>query len=234
MNPNKGNVEYFKTIDTNLKAYFLGFIAADGCITNGNRLVINVVKDDRVILDKFVEELGCESHLYNTPKKIGRCQITFSMSDNTLVNNIRKYGIQERKSLTIENIITNIPEKFRSSFILGYFDGDGYASISYSEYTSKKTLQKLKYPILHVGFCGTEKFLNGIISEIKLSHSSIKFKSGIYNLYCGSSKEDNIKIFDYLYSKNDFFLKRKYIKFMEYFSLAHIEINQEGTISSPT
>lgn len=233
MNPNKGNINYFEKIDTNLKAYFLGFIAADGCITNKNCLKINIVKDDRIILDKFVQELQCESHLYETPKKIGRTQISFSMSDNTLINHIKKYGIKERKSLTIKNIIPNIPKEFKNSFILGYFDGDGFASISYSKYLSKKTNKELKYPILHIGFCGTEDLLNGIVSEIKPKHFRIKNESGIDNLHIGSSKEDNIKIFKYLYQNQSFFLKRKYDKFIEYFNLIHLKINQDGTISSP-
>ena len=233
MNPDKGNTRYFQKIDTKLKAYFLGFIAADGCITNKNCLKINIVEDDKIILEKFKEEIGCLSHLYQTPKKIGRNQITFSMSDKNLVNDIKQYGITERKSLTMQNIISNIPKEYRDSFILGYFDGDGFASISKIKYLSKKTGEYKIYPLLHIGFCGTKDFLLGIVKEIKTEKFNIKHESGIDNLLMSSSKNELIKTYNYLYKDNTFFLKRKHDKFVEYFKSIHIEINQDGTISSP-
>lgn len=233
MNPDKGNVNYFSTIDSNLKAYFLGFIAADGCITNKNNLSINIVEDDSIILEKLKEEIGCQSHLYKTPKKIGKNQVTFSMSDTTLTNSIRKYGISERKSLTMKNIIPNIPKEYRNSFILGYFDGDGFSSISYIKYTSKKTNTETHYPLLHVGFCGTEEFLLGIVDELQTDKFKIKNESGIDNLMLSSSKDELIKIYNYLYKNQTFFLARKHDKFIKFFKSIHLEINQDGTISSP-
>ena len=233
MNPNKGNINYFDVIDSSIKAYLLGFIAADGCITNHNTLKINIVEDDAIILERLKEEIGCESHLYKTPKKIGRNQITFSMRDKTLTNSIKKYGIHERKSLTMENIIPNIPKIYRKSFILGYFDGDGFASISYINYISKKTNIPKKYPLLHVGFCGTKEFLLGIVDELKTSKFKIKHESGIDNLLLSSSKEELLKTYKYLYKNQTFFLPRKHDKFIEFFKSIHLEINQDGTISSP-
>ena len=233
MNPNKGNVNYFDIIDSNLKAYFLGFIAADGCITNRNNLKINIVEEDSIILEKFKEEIGCESHLYKTSKKRGRNQISFSMNDTTLTNSIRKYGISERKSLTMTNIIPNIPKEYRNSFILGYFDGDGFSSISYIKYKSKKTNSEKQYPLLHIGFCGTKEFLLGIIDELNTQKFKIKHESGIDNLRLSSSKDEIIKTYTFLYKNQRFFLPRKHEKFIKYFKNIHLEINQDGTISSP-
>ena len=56
---------------------------------------------------------------------------------------------------------------------------------------------------------------------------------GIDNLLMSSSKNELIKTYNYLYKDNTFFLKRKHDKFVEYFKSIHIEINQDGTISSP-
>lgn len=44
--------EYFKEIDSNEKAYWLGFIAADGYI-NKNELVIELQESDKEHLEKF-------------------------------------------------------------------------------------------------------------------------------------------------------------------------------------
>ena len=60
--PNQGNTRYFQKIDSNLKAYFLGFIAADGYIQyfakNCIGLSITLNIKDKIILDKLKSEIG--------------------------------------------------------------------------------------------------------------------------------------------------------------------------------
>ena len=53
------NERYFEKIDNNNKAYWLGFIAADGCVSNkkgGRYLYIELSRKDRDHLEKFKEE----------------------------------------------------------------------------------------------------------------------------------------------------------------------------------
>jgi hypothetical protein len=133
----------------------------------------------------------------------------------------------------MKNIIPNIPNEYRNSFILGYFDGDGFSSISYIKYKSKKTNIEKQYPLLHVGFCGTKDFLFGITDELKTQKFKIKHECGIDNLLLSSSKNELMKTYNFLYKNQDFFLPRKHEKFIEYFKSVHLEINQDGTISSP-
>lgn len=50
------NIEYFKKIDTEAKSYFLGLLAADGCVYK-NRITITLQNQDNSILYKFEKEL---------------------------------------------------------------------------------------------------------------------------------------------------------------------------------
>ena len=55
----KNVLHIFETIDTEEKAYWLGFIAADGCISkaseyNSYRLSINISDIDNLIIDFFI------------------------------------------------------------------------------------------------------------------------------------------------------------------------------------
>ena len=68
----QGNVKYFQNIDTHQKAYFLGFIAADGAIVN-NTLTITIHKKDIELLEKLKSEIG---NLHNIQSiKIGRAHV---------------------------------------------------------------------------------------------------------------------------------------------------------------
>ena len=51
----KYDINYFEVIDTEEKAYWLGFIYADGCISNDNKqqLIIELCKQDKIVLEKF-------------------------------------------------------------------------------------------------------------------------------------------------------------------------------------
>ena len=53
------NIDYFKEINSFEKAYWLGFICADGCIhKNGGKLTITV--KDREICEKFKTSINSE------------------------------------------------------------------------------------------------------------------------------------------------------------------------------
>lgn len=58
------NVNYFSEINSDKKAYFLGFFIADGCVTinkkqrcNG-RFSFNIQEEDGYILEELAKELG--------------------------------------------------------------------------------------------------------------------------------------------------------------------------------
>lgn len=121
------NENYFENIDSQDKAYFLGFIAADGCLykTNDNRqniLKISIQKTDEKVLNLLKKYLGTNKPIqeYTNDKNT---YVSLEISSNKIFDDIGKMGLYPNK--TYGNTIANVPDEFIPAFIRGYFDGDG-------------------------------------------------------------------------------------------------------------
>lgn len=214
---NNGNMKYFENINTDAKAYMLGFIAADGCITRSRSsigLTITIHNKDRIVLDTLKEELNSENPITELKRNN---LIRFVIYNHELVDSLAKYGIEERKSLIMPNIINNIPKEFQYAFIRGYFDGDG--SFTFQE----------KYKRGYIQIRGTKDFLLGIINSIKIESYSIKENDSIPNLSIGSKKQIK-KFFETIYNNSSIHLDRKYNKLKIFVDT----LCQDQTISSPS
>ena len=76
------NENYFETIDSEDKAYFLGFIFADGCVTNDPKkyryqLTLKLHSKDVGILEKFIKSIDGEMNIWKN-KKRQTCEIFLS------------------------------------------------------------------------------------------------------------------------------------------------------------
>lgn len=111
---------FFDVIDAWPKAYCLGFIAADGCVT-GDALEVFIKASDRAVLEYIQSCL--ESRLQIELRNGGR-HARFRPAGAALVRTLARHGITERKSLTL-SWPTTVPPHLLWPFILGYFDGDG-------------------------------------------------------------------------------------------------------------
>ena len=132
------NEKYFEKIDSPEKAYWLGFIAADGNIykREGHLSLLSIsVKDiDIKLLQELQKELSTTKPIAITQDKRRESikMATLQISSDLLCNQLLKIGIGIRKTfdLSIKQIFANIPKQFWPSFLLGYFDGDGSIDIS--------------------------------------------------------------------------------------------------------
>lgn len=129
----KAEYRKFKNIDSAEKAYWLGFIAADGYVyqrensQSGNFCGINIHRKDKEHLEKFknfmnsnvniIDHIQTEGFSNNTPMS----RIIFNSND--MVRDLIDKGVTPRKSLTLKPPIIN--NEYFLPFILGYFDGDG-------------------------------------------------------------------------------------------------------------
>lgn len=213
---NQGNVRYFQNIDTHQKAYFLGFIAADGAIVN-NTLTITIHEKDICVLEKLKSEIGNEHKIqkintkmsYNKSKNVNH--VRFTLTNKDLILDLNNLGIYPKKSMTISNILQNIPYEFRDSFIIGYFDGDG--SISEPKGISKMTKSGLHSYDSHrlvIQFRGTEDFLKSIAEHLEIKYKLYFAKTFVL---CIRKKEYILRFFK-CYNNLNFFLKRKHEKFL--------------------
>lgn len=134
------DLNYFDQIDTMNKAYLLGFICADGFVTDSNCIGIAVARKDEDIIKFFQQELKTNKPIF---QKEGEYPSTELRIQNVyLAKMIMKYGIVPNKSLVlnIEEVIAkaHLSSKQISAFLLGYFDGDGCISIAHRIDTGKE------------------------------------------------------------------------------------------------
>lgn len=239
------NLKYFENIDSYDKAYLLGFIAADGAIvhykkTNVKTLTITIHSKDIAVLELLKSELNSSLSVKNitvSSKSIKSYKLDvdhkrFSTSRKEIIKDIEKYGISSNKSLTMPDIISNIPKEYRKAFIIGYFDGDGCFVDSlvnvkkqYLRKDGTTTISFKKRYNSQISIKGTYEFLKGIVNELEISSYSLKKTKGqnIDTLII-IKNSDIIKFYE-CYEHCNFFLGRKKDKFAR-------KILQVRTISS--
>ena len=218
---NPGNLDYFKSIDSDKKAYFVGFIAADGAIVQSTQhksvksLTITLNKKDKYLLEELRLDIGCDHEVKDLKTKD---QVRFVLSKKEHIQNLESLGITTNKSLTMPSLLKNIPEKYHKSFLRGYFDGDGsifYVTVGINN----------KYT---VSIRGTKDFLEDYVKVFDIDSYYMSTKDSIPNLSI-SSKANVLKLFS-MYKQSEFHLKRKYELFEKFIK----EKCQDKTISSPS
>ena len=241
------NTQYFKEINSYSKAYLIGFIAADGAIvqnknTNTKTLTITIHAKDVAILELLKLELNSSLNIKDINFKSKSLQSykldvnhkRFNTSKKEIINDLESYGLTVNKSLTMPNLILNIPKNYRKAFILGYFDGDGCfidSKVTRRRKYFKKDGSISEYIGEKYNSCisikGTKEFLQGIADELQIQSYNIKQISGqnIYTLIIIKNL-DILKFYD-CYNHCDFYLQRKKDKFTR-------KIIQVQTISSPS
>ena len=136
------NYSYFNIIDSEERAYWLGFLFADGCIREtktGSQVVLKLSIKDENHLIKFKNNLSSEHKIFYNRSKTKTKNGTDSFSDNCtirinsveMVRDLINQGCLPRKTFIIDK--PNIDEKYYKDFIRGYYDGDG--NFFYSEET---------------------------------------------------------------------------------------------------
>lgn len=119
---------FFDRIDSEPKAYWLGFIAADGCIVKTKWspvLLITLSQVDLAHLEAFRDAIGS-----NQPVRIeagrgsyGGPKARFGVTSSQLVAGLQRHGITYHK--TASHAWPALPEHLIRHYLRGYFDGDG-------------------------------------------------------------------------------------------------------------
>ena len=200
----KFNERYFENIDSEEKAYWLGFIAADGCVYKNKqsyRLQINLKGSDIDHLKKFQKAICSDYKI--TEKKVGKAQSNtcqLKINSTKMCNDLIKNNIIERKSIIFEPPILN--KNLMSHFIRGYFDGDGWIT-SYKRKDSNGYRNE-------VGIIGGKKALNYFIDFLPKGFSKYeKYKDDKIIQISGSSIKTISETYNYLYEDATIFLDRK-------------------------
>ena len=200
------NIHYFDSIDTEEKAYWLGFLFADGAITQYNHsydIELSLKIDDKEHVEKFAKALNKE-YVNNNSTYRSRC----ILGSKHMFNVLTSYGCTQRKSLSLKFPNKNIfkDKSLIRHFIRGYVDGDGCLSYGNKEHTRAC-----------VSILGTKDFLDGIKNEFNTtSNYSNNSKNQDITKVLSYNGKLGYAFSKYLYENSTIYLKRKYERYNKY------------------
>lgn len=219
------NHNYFNVIDTEIKAYFIGFILADGSVSiiqkskNGfsYKLRLEIQQQDEYILHRLTKELNSnleikyttDVHYFNNYiiKKNNAYVHFFSKQ---IVTDLAKYNIIPNKTFLLTELPKNIPQHLYRHMIRGFFDGDGTVYLTNNN------------KILSFGFYGSYDLLLDIRQHLHYNIGTSNTKTIFFkpqnniSYLSYAAYKDIINFYDYIYRDSTIFLIRKKEKF-DYF-----------------
>lgn len=215
---------FFEKINNEEKAYWLGFFAGDGNITDENRLRVRLNIRDRNHLMKFKKAIKWNGRDYY-PKHQGALEVHFKSFK--IVNDLARYYITPRKTFIIK--FPKISRELKRHFVRGVFDADGCINKA-ERITYGKSGQK--YIFYGGEFCieGNKEFISAIqsrlVEELGLPITSINYSGKNINRVRYGGINQLKTIYKYLYENATIFLERKKKLFEEILKNYHCEIIQ--------
>lgn len=203
----KIDLEYFKDIDTEEKAYWLGFIFADGTLgaygknKNEYTFKLDLSLKDLHHLEKFNKSTSSNHPIkkyvnkssYSNSGFVEYCRVV--VRSEIFCKNLIDKGCVPNKTTILKP--PNLRKDLIRHFIRGYVDGDG---------SIKK--QKNMSSGYSLGICGTKEMLEWINHNLP-NPGPIHSNRSIFGTTCNF---ENIK---YLYDNSNISLERKYERYLE-------------------
>lgn len=205
------DVSFFSNIDTEEKAYWLGFIMADGAVVSTGRSIrfdIILKQDDAEHLNKLNNALNSTYPVVLSSvidKRTGSVNPKAELKINSVkfCRELIDAGVQMKKT-GHELIPGRVLKELYPAFIRGFFDGDGCIC----------KVNSGKYYRMHLGSCSI-KIIMQIQSYLRSNNIDIKrYETHRYNIpfyYLDSTKKDTCNRFYHLiYDNAIVYLDRKY------------------------
>lgn len=220
--------DYLSIIDTDRKAYFLGFFIADGCLCvkndesdTENRISFNLQQEDDDVLKIFKEEIGVHNHISYRHSTKGaknrKPQAMLRFTCHQMIDDlINKYNVKPRKTYNcdFEFPFNNIPENLWGSFLRGFIDGDGnfeshgYVFTPTLVGTSRKWLMQIAEIIYQKTGLGHKI---SMVGGKTCNYYYLRFNSNRENKF-----EKITKLYHFLYDNDTISFKRKKDKIESY------------------
>lgn len=220
------NETLFDKIDTEEKAYWLGFLYADGCVdSEGNRIEVYLALKDVDHLEKFRKFLNLENQIRTGINKEGNSFCHLSVRNKHMWNALIAVGCHPVKSLTLEfpKLEYFSDKSLIRHFLRGYVDGDGclctYLSnkgcivTALSIVGTKAFLEKVNKMCWNKGYIRNKSCKNWSNKAFSLSFSNVPSR----------------RIARLLYENATIYLERKYNKFLEFCSIEEGSSNRKST-----
>lgn len=186
------NEKFFDLINSEIKAYLLGWVASDGSIRN-RTLHVELHKQDISILEIFKTKISPNAPIVKR-KNRDTCYLTISskhmIESICRVLNVLPGNKQNKLRLP------NLDSKYLKHFVRGFLDGDGWVSV--------KKVSNYKY--LNCGIATIDPLL---LKDFASYSENLKIPC-FYGTKSIEWSGKNAKTFlNYLYEDSSFFLSRK-------------------------
>lgn len=199
--------DYFENINTEAKAYFLGFLFADGnvcCKKNGRKQVsLEVSIKDKDILDLFKKELNSDAKISYRKREHTETVSTRVYSEK-MANDLAKHGIIPNKTKETKHLPNTIPISLMKHFIRGLIDGDG------AIYKSQDKYWHITFCSYHFSICEElQKICDSCLDNPNKAKILKDKNQQIYRVHYNDQKKVK-QLVTVLYKDSNCYLARKY------------------------
>lgn len=199
-NESQSYSDVFERIDTEDKAYWLGFLYADGYVgLETNHIEIALASKDVNHIKKFAEFINYGGKIL---KDDIRARISFR--DKKMHSDLIKLGCTPKKSLILHfPDEAQVPKYLVKHFVRGFVDGDGYIGMHRNGFGRMSVT------------CGSKQFIDDLILKMNWRQNKIhkdKRSDALSVEWAGNYVCDMLCE---LYKGSSIYLDRKYKRFIE-------------------
>ena len=210
------NKDYFKKIDTSEKAYWLGFLYADGCInvlnkngkTHSMSLELTLKESDKRHIEKFASAINTNVPIkQKVVKANGKKYLSYRIiiSSTKMCKDLCDLGCVPNKTFNLRLPDTHIvPKLYMKDFLRGFFDGDGCIHKRKNQRGFIANITGIEMMLKDIINYLVENHIINVVPKIYKDKRSNACSFFIYG-------EDNVKdLLEYLYKDAEVFLDRKF------------------------
>jgi hypothetical protein len=219
------NETFFEVIDTPIKAYWLGFLMADGSVGKNHRYVTSELQfrdmNHLELLRQDIEFTGPVSiyqHFDKRTKKTYK-SARIMLCSHKLVGSLIAKGWYEFKKQGDLRIFKYIPSHLINHLMRGLFDGDGSIGHIHAHRNHENYQFQIQFVDMHKSV--VTWYQDQLIKRVGLRQTKIKqsTKKKAYTFHYGGNLQVE-RILDFLYRGDGPHMNRKYDRYMELKKLA--------------
>lgn len=196
---------FFNVIDTEEKAYWLGFFLADASVLkNGNTVSIGLSIRDYDHLHRLKKSLNMTHPIKEFVSSNGYDSCMISFHSKNIKEKLISYNVIPNKKENGKRPFLSLRKDLIKHYIRGFFDGDGCVS----ETTRKENGNK-RYAIKIASCKEMLIFIKRFLADNNIEVSDIKEHMSIYEIRTSNNLEI-IKFFNLIYKDANIYLPRKY------------------------
>lgn len=212
------NELYFHDIKTEHQAYWLGFMFADGYITDNkdrygqDQFGLSLAAEDKEMLNLFKQDLEATNPIHEYERNIhtkGQPLCRLQLTSQQTVDDLVFYGCVKQKSHILQPP-KNLPNELLPHFMRGFFDGDG--SIIKSKNEKYKITNGYAYSIDITTTQAMAEWLQCYFDMGSVIKDSRRKLTYYYSL---GGHRQVIRFYHILYDTATIYIPRKYLRFQE-------------------